>query len=148
MSKWVNDIRQMHDRFGVTKWIAEKMEEGDYATLHEFLRFRVNFLYEELDETNNAMLNGNNEEIVDGLIDLCVIAIGTLDILGIDSDKAWEEVHRANMMKFPGIKPSRPNPLGVPDMIKPEGWVGPDHYDNQGDADMFTAITNEPCLRK
>ena len=31
------------------------------------------------------------------------------------------------MEKEIGIKPSRPNPLGLPDLVKPKGWVGPDH---------------------
>ena len=33
----------------------------------------------------------------------------------------------ANMKKEPGVKPSRPNPLGLPDLIKPDDWTGPDH---------------------
>jgi len=36
------------------------------------------------------------------------------------------------MNKQVGIKASRPNPLGLPDLIKPEGWVGPDHTGNHG----------------
>jgi len=36
------------------------------------------------------------------------------------------------MAKKTGVKASRPNPLGLPDLIKPEGWVGPDHSDNVG----------------
>ena len=46
--------------------------------------------------------------------------------------KAWEEVHTANMMKERGIKESRPNPLGLPDLIKPQDWVGPNHDENTG----------------
>jgi len=34
------------------------------------------------------------------------------------------------MSKEPGVKESRPNPLGLPDLIKPEGWEGPNHEDN------------------
>ena len=34
------------------------------------------------------------------------------------------------MSKESGVKPSRPNPLGLPDLIKPEGWTGPDHSEN------------------
>jgi hypothetical protein len=36
------------------------------------------------------------------------------------------------MAKKTGVKESRPNPLGLPDLIKPEGWVGPEHKDNVG----------------
>ena len=87
---------------------------------------------EELFEIRKGLNDKNPEEIVDGLVDLCVIAIGTLDLFGIDSHKAWTEVFKANMNKEVGIKPSRPNPLGLPDLIKPEGWQGPTHDDNTG----------------
>jgi hypothetical protein len=36
------------------------------------------------------------------------------------------------MAKEVGIKEGRPNPLGLPDLIKPAGWVAPDHADNTG----------------
>jgi len=60
------------------------------------------------------------------------VAIGTLDGFNIDSHRAWDEVLKANMNKTPGVKASRPNPLGLPDLIKPEGWVGPEHSGNYG----------------
>lgn len=74
----------------------------------------------------------DSEEIVDGLIDLCVVAIGTLDALGVNVHKAWDEVYEANMNKEVGVKESRPNPLGLPDLIKPEGWTAPSHEKNHG----------------
>lgn len=36
------------------------------------------------------------------------------------------------MNKKVGVKESRPNPLGLPDLIKPEGWTAPSHADNEG----------------
>jgi hypothetical protein len=36
------------------------------------------------------------------------------------------------MSKKVGIKESRPNPLGLPDLVKPEGWKAPTHADNTG----------------
>jgi len=51
----------------------------------------------------------------------------------MDSQKAWDAVHNANMAKVPGVKESRPNPFGMPDLIKPEGWEGPSHEGNHGD---------------
>jgi hypothetical protein len=88
------------------------------------------FLKEEFDETFKATDEKNAEEIVDGLIDLCVVAIGTLDAFGVDPYKAWDAVYKANMAKVVGVKPSRPNPLGLPDLIKPEDWSAPDHTGN------------------
>lgn len=133
MSKdWVQDINNMHEKYGVRP-VVEKMTRLDLRT---FLNFRVKFLNEELDETKLAANNAgyiDAEEVVDGLIDLCVVAIGTLDAFGVDANKAWDAVLEANMNKEVGIKESRPNPLGLPDLIKPEGWVAPSHEGNHGD---------------
>jgi predicted HAD superfamily Cof-like phosphohydrolase len=131
-SKWVQDINNMHTKFGVNEWITKKIAAEDKDSLAEFLRFRIAFLREELDETSNAYNIADDEEVVDGLIDLCVVAIGTLDAFGIDADKAWDRVHAANMSKEPGVKPGRPNPLGLPDLMKPEGWEAPSHEGNHG----------------
>ena len=129
MSKdWVKDISKMHQYYGVN----EKVQNFDTEKLKQFLQFRMSFLDEELTETKNAVLNNDAEEIVDGLIDLCVVAIGTLDSMGIDSYEAWNRVLCANLQKQVGVKPERPNPLGLPDLIKPAGWKAPSHANNHG----------------
>lgn len=126
MSKdWAFDIAMMHEKYGVHP-VIEKM---DADTLKKFLEFRVRFLEEELTELKNAT---NADDVVDALIDLCVVAIGTLDGFGVNSHKAWDAVLVANMNKQVGVKESRPNPLGLPDLIKPEGWVAPSHANNEG----------------
>ena len=128
---WVQNIHDMHTKFGV----REAVKGFDSVMLRSFLRFRLDFLHEELGETEKAAESGkpiDAEEVVDGLIDLCVVAIGTLDALGVDPYKAWDEVYRANMSKEVGVKEGRDNPLGLPDLIKPKGWVGPSHKDNHG----------------
>lgn len=128
---WPQDINDMHTKYGV----RNAVKEFDSEKLRAFLRFRLDFLHEELGETEKAAAANqpiDSEEVVDGLIDLCVVAIGTLDALGVDPYKAWDEVHRANMTKEVGVKESRPNPLGMPDLIKPEGWEAPSHANNHG----------------
>lgn len=137
MNKFSKDINMMHHKFGVHEWVNDRIMRCKGDELNKFLQFRLEFLQEELNETQLAYENEDAAEVVDGLIDLIVIAVGTLDILDVDPDKAWDEVHKANMAKEPGVKPSRPNPLGLPDMIKPEGWTGPDHSDNVGDTAAF-----------
>ena len=127
MSKdWVSDIADMHTKYGVN----EKVREFDKEKLEKFLEFRISFLQEELDELKDN--KGNPEEVVDALVDLCVVAIGTLDAFDVDAYAAWDRVHEANMAKEVGVKPSRPNPLGLPDLIKPEGWTAPSHEGNHG----------------
>jgi predicted HAD superfamily Cof-like phosphohydrolase len=101
----------------------------DANKLAEFLEFRIGCLQEELDELKAAR---TGDDAVDALIDLSVFAIGTLDLFGIDAEMAWDRVYRANITKEIGIKAARPNPLGLPDLIKPEGWHAPTHVDNTG----------------
>jgi len=122
---WVQDIADMHRKFGVN----DAVRKMDADKLKAFLEFRIRFLQEELDEMRNA---DDPEEVTDALIDLCVVAIGTMDALDINAHIAWDEVHRANMSKQVGIKDSRPNPLGLPDLIKPKGWIAPFHTGNIG----------------
>ena len=122
---WVKDISEMHAHYGVNEVVKNMNPE----TLREFLQFRIRFLQEELDEMSEA---SNAEDVVDALIDLCVVAIGTLDSFQVDSHEAWDEVLKANMNKVVGVKASRPNPLGLPDLIKPEGWTAPSHENNHG----------------
>ena len=125
---WVNDINKMQNKFGVREWI----NSADSFQLKKYLEFRLKFIKEEYDETREAIIDEDAEEIVDGLIDICVVAIGTLDALGVNPHKAWDEILEANMTKEVGVKESRPNPLGLPDLIKPKGWEAPSHKDNHG----------------
>ena len=125
---WVKDMNDMHAKYGVHRWVKNNPDK-----LKKYLEFRINFLQEELDETQRAaFIYEDPEEIVDGLIDLCVVAIGTLDAFGVDANAAWDEVLKANMAKEVGVKPERPNPLGLPDLMKPEGWQPPSHEGNTG----------------
>ena len=138
MSKnWVNDIAEMHAKYGVHPVV----NKFDRDKLEAFLKFRIDFLQEELDEMRKAVVdrqagkidaNTAADDTVDALIDLCVVAIGTLNAFDVNADEAWNRVHRANMTKEVGIKESRPNPLGLPDLIKPEDWRAPSHENNHG----------------
>ena len=131
MNDWANDIYMMHNKFGVKEWFEANKDNKDL--MDKYLRFRLSMCKEELDETLAAIDNKDPEEIVDGLIDLCVFAIGTLDVFNVDANKAWDDVYKANMSKSPGVKEGRPNPFGLPDLIKPDGWTAPSHEDNHGD---------------
>ncbi|MCG7944962.1 MAG: nucleoside triphosphate pyrophosphohydrolase family protein [Candidatus Thiodiazotropha taylori] len=133
MSDFPLDMYQMHLKFGVRDWV----EKATPDQKKELMKLRMRMLTEEFAETMNAYLQGDEEEMIDGLIDLCVIAIGTLDIANVDPNHAWDEIYRANTSKDVGVKPNRPNPLGLPDLIKPEGWKGPDHSDNHGNLKEF-----------
>jgi hypothetical protein len=118
-------MNDMHAKFGVRE-VVSKMDANKLA---DFLQFRIGCLQEELDELKAAR---NGDDAVDALIDLCVFAIGTLDLYGVDANMAWDRVYKANITKEVGIKPARPNPMGLPDLVKPEGWTAPTHIDNVG----------------
>ena len=122
---WAHDIMMMHEKYGV----FEKVQAFDKEKLNKFLEFRIKFLEEEMNELSTAE---SADDVVDALIDLCVVAIGTLDLFDVDARLAWDRVHEANMNKLVGIKESRPNPLELPDLVKPEGWTAPSHKDNVG----------------
>ncbi len=128
---WAEDMNRMHKKYGA----HEAVEKLNREQLKAFLQFRINFLQEELDEMKQAATPNqpvDGEEVVDALIDLCVVAIGTLDLFKVNPYDAWNQVLMANLNKKVGIKESRPNPFGLPDLIKPEGWEPPSHKDNHG----------------
>lgn len=132
---WVEDMAVFHTKMGVN----EAVRKLDKDQLRTFLKFRIDFLREELTELSDEFDNNLNHDgitradnTVDALIDLCVVAMGTLNAFDVDSYEAWARVRDANMQKEPGINASRPNPLGLPDMIKPKGWTSPSHSDNIG----------------
>jgi predicted HAD superfamily Cof-like phosphohydrolase len=133
-TNWAEDINKMHDKFGVHDWF--QANRGDKDLMRKFLMFRMLMVGEEYQETLSAINNSDAEEVVDGLIDLCVFAIGTLDVMGVDANKAWDAIYEANMAKEPGVKPGRPNRFGLPDLIKMSGWTPPSHKGNHGDINV------------
>ena len=131
MSDFANDMYMMHNKFGVREWFEANKENKDL--MQKYLMFRMLMIGEEYQETLSAINNSDAEEVVDGLIDMCVFAIGTLDVFGVDANEAWDRVYKANVSKDVGVKEGRPNPFGLPDLIKPEGWEAPNHDGNHGD---------------
>lgn len=94
------------------------------------LQWRLNFLKEEMQELEEAINLKSPEEVVDGIVDIMVVALGTLKEADVDIAKAWEVVAIANMAKERG-ESKRPG-SGGHDLMKPPGWKAPDHSDNVG----------------
>jgi len=124
-SNWLQDIKKMHLKYGHT-FIVKTFRRNRLKT---FLEYRIKFLEEELNELKDAR---RPEDVVDALIDLTTIAIGTLDLFEVDVQQAWDKVYDANMEKIKGKKASRPNPSNMPDMNKPDTWQSPSHTGNCG----------------
>ena len=121
---WPLDVAAMHEKYGMFDHAMQLPVEQ----LKPHLDFRISMLKEEVRELEES---STPEDQVDAIIDLIVFAIGTLDLFGADYYAAWDQVMDANMNKVPGVKESRPNPFGFPDLLKPEGWKPPD-YTNVG----------------
>ena len=125
---WVEDVVDMHRKFGFHKAVSKMTNQQ----LREFLKLRLGMIEEEVQETRDAFIKKDAEELVDGLIDTIVFCIGTLDLFDVDADMAWQEVMSSNFAKKPGVKRERRNPLGLPDLIRPDGWIPPCHVRNCG----------------
>jgi predicted HAD superfamily Cof-like phosphohydrolase len=118
----------MHSHYGLDKVFAEMPKEK----LFYHLKFRLNFLEEELAEAWKAFDEYNGDDMVDACTDLIVVALGTLDAFGVDAQVAWDRVLKANMSKIAGQNPSRPNNFNLPDLRKPDDFIAPTHADNVG----------------
>lgn len=125
-TNWVKDIEVMHQHYKAKDHVKTLSKKQ----LENFLNFRIRFIDEELTELSEAY--NSADDTVDALIDICVVAIGTLQLFDVDANLAWDRVLTANMSKTVGVKATRPNPLGFPDLIKPPGWIAPSHTDNIG----------------
>jgi len=118
------------------------------------VELRKRLIREEVGETLTAIDEEDLVELADGIADSIVVLIGTALEYGIPLEEVWEEVHRANMDKFPPCSnthchsgrvyiyddsPSSTDPC--PDcngrgtqlllrddgkILKPEGWEPPD----------------------
>lgn len=128
----VDHAKQSHeDLIGDTEEFYEKFFKDLPRFSPERLEFRQRFIREEYRETLTAIHTKNPEEIVDGLIDMMVVILGTLYEAGVDIGKAWHEVHVANMAKERNVNPSRFGSAGY-DLTKPENWGRPVHTNNVG----------------
>lgn len=89
-------------------------------------------LQEELQEFNDAVVEGNVVGAVDAIIDMMYFAIGGLWKLGLSHEQmvqCMKAVHAANMLKRKGKVAKRHT--GAADAVKPEGWVAPEELIRQ-----------------
>jgi predicted HAD superfamily Cof-like phosphohydrolase len=64
------------------------------------MQLRLDLIREELKELENAMKEKNLKEIADALTDILYVTYGAGFAYGIDLDKCFKEVQRANMSKL------------------------------------------------
>lgn len=113
------DMALMHMHYGFHP------TQGKHKLDVDQVKARLDFIREELEETYLAFFEATPANFIDGLIDIIVVAVGTLDLLGIDGEGAWKEVYNRNIQKEVGSNPSRPNTKGM-DLVKPKGWKPPE----------------------
>lgn len=92
------------------------------------IRYRLRFLFEELQEFVEGFAQENILMQADALADLVWIALGTAHYLGIPFDRVWAEVRRANMEKRPWKPGDSLKPRNVQtefEVVKPAGWLEP-----------------------
>lgn len=119
----IRDVLAFHEKYGRPMPAKpEGLSADDWV-------FRTTFLQEELREFNSAYRAGDQADQLDALVDLVYVAIGTAIWAGWDFEEAWRRVHAANMRKI--LTPSKDaSKRGRAfDVIKPEGWIAPDHSD-------------------
>jgi len=66
----------------------------------ETMQLRYDLIKEELNELEQAMKTKNLKEIADALTDILYVTYGAGYAYGIDLDKCFKEVQRANMSKL------------------------------------------------
>tara|TARA_Y100000590_G_scaffold443388_1_gene572752 strand:- start:1842 stop:2213 length:372 start_codon:yes stop_codon:yes gene_type:complete len=88
------DVKKFMKTFG-QKVITEPQFPDDKTA-----KLRFDLIKEELNELNQAMEDKNLVEIADALTDILYVTYGAGCAYGIDLDKCFKEVQRANMSKL------------------------------------------------
>lgn len=115
------DVLEFHRRFNVPVSTVPRLLRPD-----EY-KYRLEFLLEELNEFRAAHERGDLAEAADGLVDLIYVAAGTALWMGLDLRAHWRAVQRANMLKVPVARAGDSKRQHPHDVVKPAGWVPPDH---------------------
>lgn len=116
--------------FGAIYHFASTYGFMDAPINREVFDYRIGLLDEELKETKDAVESRDPEGIVDGHVDLVVVALGNLTMFRVREREAFDRVMEANMKKVVG-----PRQEGDPvdfSLAKPLGWKAPSHEGNHG----------------
>lgn len=125
-------LSAFHNAFGIKK--PNKMDTQEYS---DFLALRTSLLKEEYEEGRDAMVSiqatlsegmsptlEQKAELFDAYVDMLYLIYGTADLLDVDIDAMFAEVHASNMSKLD----ENGNPIingenGVLDETRPLGKV-------------------------
>lgn len=125
MDKQVRDIREFQQK------IAEKKEgwlnqQNTIDLIVEGISLRKSLLQEEVDELAYAVSKNDQVEILDAVIDIIYIALGTAHECGVldKVSKAWDMVHENNLTKLGADGKVVKNQNGK--VVKPSNYVSVD----------------------
>lgn len=117
------DVGRFHRKFGLpTSGATVLTSQLDPETL----RFRIEFMREELNEFIEAAEAEDAAGMFDALIDLVYVAMGTAHLAGFPWEAGWALVQQANMAKVRATSASESKRNSSLDVVKPEGWTAPD----------------------
>ena len=119
MTDLLKDIDNFHKKYGF-----EKNEKVDIPDNSELINFRTAFLMEELAEYTNAITKKDAAGVLDALVDIVYIALGTAWLYNLPFEKAWNEVQKANMSKIRAKDKTGKRGTKF-DVIKPKDWKAP-----------------------
>ena len=88
------DVKKFMETFG--QMVRTKPQFPDKKTM----QLRYDLIKEELNELEHAMKTKNLKEVADALTDILYVTYGAGYAYGIDLDKCFKEVQRANMSKL------------------------------------------------
>tara|TARA_B100001123_G_C14690945_1_gene781298 strand:- start:213 stop:584 length:372 start_codon:yes stop_codon:yes gene_type:complete len=88
------DVKKFMNTFG--QIVRTKPQFPDEKTM----QLRFDLIKEELNELDHAMKTKNLKEVADALTDILYVTYGAGYAYGIDLDKCFKEVQRANMSKL------------------------------------------------
>lgn len=139
MTDFFGLVETMHKKYG----FFDAVDSFEREKFLKFLEFRFEKqIQEEVNEATFAIRSYRDavvrndiddqkkwlREINDAIVDILVFTFGTstFTMTREELEKSYDTVMQANLKKEVGIKPGRPNPFHMPDLIKPPGWVSPD----------------------
>ena len=82
------------------KTFGQEVKNKASLSTDKINKLRVDLIKEELDELTEAMNNKDLLEVADALTDILYVTYGAGCAYGIDLDKCFKEVQRANMSKL------------------------------------------------
>ena len=89
-----NSVKKFMEVFG-----QEVKTKAEFPS-EKIIKLRYNLIKEELDEFEEALKDRDLKEVADALTDILYVTYGAGCAYGIDLDKCFKEVQRANMSKL------------------------------------------------